>query len=181
MVLEIELTQEKTALIDDLDGDIANWRWKACTNKPNELELFYAVKSIYLNGKSTSIRMHRLIMERILGRKLKLGEQVDHINSNCLNNCRANLRLVTHGENCQHRRKTLSEISSRFKGVSWHSRAKKWYAEIQFEGKQKSLGYFESEEEAARAYNQAALEYFGNYFLLNFPLVEYLAPVQADA
>lgn len=181
MVLQIKLTQGKTALVDDIDKDLANLRWKACTNKSVERDLFYAVRNIYQNGKCTSVRMHRLIMERVLGRKLKSGEQVDHIDSNSLNNCRNNLRLATHGENCQHRRKTLSETTSRFKGVSWHSRAEKWYAEIQFEGKQKSLGYFEFEEDAARAYDRAALEYFGNYSLLNFPLTTYLTPVRADA
>lgn len=181
LVVHIELTQGKTALVDDIDEDLAKLRWKAHTNKPAELDLFYAVRNIYCNGKSTSIRMHRIIMERVRGRKLRSSEQVDHVDSNGLNNCRNNLRLATHGENCQHRRKTLSETTSRFKGVSWHSRAEKWYAEIQFNGRQKSLGYFEFEEDAARAYDQAALEYFGNYSLLNFPLTAYLTPVQADA
>jgi hypothetical protein len=180
LVEHIELTQGKTALVDDIDKDLAKLRWKAHTNKSEERDLFYAVRNIYCDGKSTSIRMHRLIMERILGRKLKSGEQVDHIDSNGLNNSRDNLRLATNGENCQHRRKTLSETTSRFKGVSWHSRAEKWYAEIQFNGRQKSLGYFDFEEDAAKAYDRAALEYFGNYSLLNFPLMTYLTPVRAD-
>lgn len=53
--------------------------------------------------------------------------------------------------------------SSRFKGVSWDKRKKRWRAQISFEGKIQNLGGFLVEEDAARAYNEKALALFGEF------------------
>lgn len=57
--------------------------------------------------------------------------------------------------------------TSRYKGVFWYARDKRWAAKIKVTGKQIHLGYFDDEEEAAQTYNEAALEHFGEYARLN--------------
>ncbi len=56
---------------------------------------------------------------------------------------------------------------SAYKGVSWHKAQKKWYARCVIGGKQKTLGYFTDEREAAEAYNAAAVEHYKNFAKLN--------------
>jgi outer membrane protein assembly factor BamD (BamD/ComL family) len=64
-------------------------------------------------------------------------------------------------------KKSYKGSSSKYKGVAWHKRHKKWNAQIQINGKQKHLGYFTSEEEAALAYNKEAIKLFGEHALIN--------------
>ena len=110
--------------------------------------------------------LHRLIMERVLGRKLSRSEKVDHINGDGLDNRRSNLRVVTHAENLTNRG-SCANTSSKFKGVSWFKRDNKWRSQIQVDGKGVHLGYFESEVDAAKAYNKAAKIYFNSACKLN--------------
>lgn len=56
-----------------------------------------------------------------------------------------------------------------YKGVGWHSRDQSWRAYISIDRRQISLGYFATEEEAARAYDAAAVEAWGEFAWLNFP------------
>jgi hypothetical protein len=82
-----------------------------------------------------------------------------------------NLRIATASENGGNRKKTKSflgqQCSSKFKGVSWHKRDKKWCSHIHVQQKTIYLGYFIDEIEAASAYNKAAIEYFGDFAKLN--------------
>lgn len=59
--------------------------------------------------------------------------------------------------------------SSKYKGVYWYKRSEKWKCEINIGGKNKHLGYFQSEIEAAETYDKAATMYFGSDAYLNFP------------
>jgi hypothetical protein len=106
----------------------------------------------------------------ILQKKSKMGTQdvfVDHINGNGLDNRKSNLRICTHQQNCENSRKRKKSFS-KYKGVYWSKNAKKWVAQITIDGKSKHLGYFELEEDAAAAYDKAAVKYFGEFACLNF-------------
>lgn len=91
---------------------------------------------------------------------------IDHIDGNKLNNSFENLRECTNAQNA-YNSKTPKSNTSGFKGVSLDKRYNKWAAYIRFNYRRKGLGYFNTKEEAARAYNQAAIQYFGEFAKLN--------------
>ena len=118
--------------------------------------------------------MHRVVVENALGRQLKSDELIDHINKRGLDNRRENLRVVDSVQNALNRKKqktyNKSQTSSKYKGVGWRKSHTKWVSYITINYKQISLGYFDSEIEAAKAYDEAALKYFGEFATLNFKL-----------
>ena len=106
--------------------------------------------------------MHRFIM------KPKSNEYVDHINGDKLDNRKENLRICTKKEN-QRNQKVRKDNTSGYKGVALMA-GKYWRAYITSGGsRQKHLGNFKTKEEAARAYDEKAKEYFGEFARLNFP------------
>lgn len=91
---------------------------------------------------------------------------VDHINRNKLDNRRSNLRLATRCGN-QRNRSAGSNNKSGYKGVSWDQTREKWHASIKVDGKTKNLGRFTNILEAVKAYNNASLQYHGEFSVLN--------------
>jgi hypothetical protein len=156
---EIPLSQGKVALVDDEDYEwLSQWKWCASFNGCT----WYAVRKDCSGPRRRMVKMHRLIMGE------PMGIQVDHINGDGWNNQRKNLRLDPNSQN-QHNRRKNRRGSSLFKGVSWRKGCRRWWAYIVHLGVKKHLGYFDSEEVAARAYDKAAKELFGEFARLNFP------------
>jgi hypothetical protein len=149
----IELTRGKFALIDDDDYDeISKHKWHLYSNR-------YAARSIRVDGKNIFILMHRVIMDA------PKHLEVDHINGNGLDNRKENMRLCTHLQNTWNRTKKTG--THRYKGAVFHKRVGKWYAYIKISKKCVHLGVFLDEKDAARAYNNAAIENFGEFACLN--------------
>lgn len=96
------------------------------------------------------------------------GLEIDHIDGDGLNNQRANLRICTRQQNMMNQRKQKRLTSSQYKGVRFDKERGQWRAEIGLPGtKRKFLGRFPREDEAAVAYNVAALEKYGDFACLN--------------
>lgn len=139
------------AIIDDENAElVASYRWR----------LMAGCYAATRPAPSTILYMHRLILD------VPLGVQVDHINHNGLDNRRVNLRLATNGQNSANR-VLGSDSRSGFKGVSWD--AGRWRARIKVDQQDRHLGRFDIPEAAARAYDRAAREHFGEFAWLNFP------------
>jgi len=96
-------------------------------------------------------------------------ELVDHINLNPLDNRAVNLRIASRGQNAANRGADRRRIgtSSVHKGVSWRKNRNCWGAYIHVDGRTRYLGSFKDENDAARAYNRAALETWGEFARLN--------------
>lgn len=99
------------------------------------------------------VSLHRLIMADELEASDLDKPQVDHIDSNPLNNVKVNLQVITNSPNSRKRR--VLGKTSRFPGICWHQQAEKWRARIRIDGKSKHLGLFRDELDAARAYRAA--------------------------
>lgn len=141
----VNLTKGKVALIDDEDLlVVAKYNWH--TSNPG-----YARTSLK-GGKK--LYLHHLLMGDVM---------VDHINGDKLDNRRQNLRIATKGQNSSNRK---SYSKAGFKGVLANGSG--WMAQITINKKRIYLGQFKSPEEAARAYDKAALEAFGEFASLNF-------------
>lgn len=111
--------------------------------------------------KNKTIKMHRLIME------FPKHKLVDHANHLTHDNMKSNLRIATHSENIMNS-KSRRNSTSKYKGVSIvASNKKSWKAQICVKGKKLHLGYFDTEEEGALAYNKSAMKYFGEFAYLN--------------
>lgn len=151
---KIPLTQGQFALVDDEDFDTVNkYSWAARA-------IGHSFTAMRRNGQTT-ISMHR----QILG-LLKSYDQVDHIDGNPLNNTRSNLRVCALTENLWKRGCNYNNACG-LKGVRYSKRRKKWYAQIQANKKRMHIGSFNSKEEAANAYNEAALCLHGEFAFLN--------------
>jgi hypothetical protein len=157
----IPLTEGKFTIVDLQDFYwLNNFEWCA---KEDYYGRFYAVRFTNQSEKKQKITaMHRLICNP------PPGLLVDHRNNNSLDNRRDNLRLATHSQNTCNRRMNKSNASSQFRGVSLFRSRRIWYARIKIHGKSIFLGYFDSEIDAAKAYDNAAKKYHGEFARLNF-------------
>lgn len=157
---EIPLSRGMVALVDDEDYDyLSQYSWYA---KPSGGDTFYAYRSFGVYTKYRKFIMHREIMCP------PDGYVVDHIDRNGLNNQRKNLRVCTHAENMHNRRRNTKN-SSGYKGVCYAKEVNKWLSQIVVGGKKVKLGYFENVLDAAKAYDTAAVYYFGSFANINFP------------
>ena len=117
----------------------------------------------YTNWRSGQYEaMHRIIMPP------PEGMVIDHINSDYLDNRRENLRICTHAENLKNQRPSRS-AAVKYKGVSkdLDGRKKPYRAKIAADGKHKTIGSFETPEQAAKAYDEEATRLHGEYAKTN--------------
>lgn len=155
----IPLTRGQFAIVDDDDFEwLSQWKW--CYHPTRH---GYALRGVKTPERKTKlIYMHNVIMSP------PVDFVVDHKNLNSLDNQRDNLRLATHSQNSANR--TSSGGSSAYKGVSWRKSRRRWRSSVTVNKKSIDLGVYRNEEDAARAYDAAALLYFGEFARLNFPL-----------
>ncbi|HNS19618.1 MAG TPA: HNH endonuclease [Sedimentisphaerales bacterium] len=148
----IPLTEGLYAYVDATDYEWLNrWNWHVTSGG-------YPARS----GRGKQIFMHREIMQP------PEGMVVDHADGNKANNCRFNLRVCTRKENQGNLRKQRGACSQ-FKGVSYSRRHGKYFAQCDFGGTHRWLGFCNDEIEAARTYDRAAVEECGQFARVNFP------------
>ncbi len=150
----IPLTKGKFTQVDDEDYDILIERKFYYTSQR-------VVCNVKENGKWKNVAIHHLILG-----KPKKGFVIDHINRDPLDNRRCNLRVCTQSNNIMNTTKRPN-FSSKYKGVSYIQKTKKYQSTITINGVQKNLGAFKNEIDAAIKYNEAVIKYFGEYGVLN--------------
>jgi hypothetical protein len=140
-----------------------NWRVRISDSR-----VYFQTRVKQPDGKYTELSLHRFIMNA------PDDLDVDHEKHEYLDLRQTELRIVTNQQNSQNQRKQNRATSSQYKGVCWHKQKSKWMARIKHNGKKVHLGYFtgtpEGERLAALAYDAKAVELFGEFSHLNFPL-----------
>lgn len=145
-VKAIPLTKGKHAIVDADDYDfLMQWKW-------------YFNNGYAARKPNIQIYMHRLVA------RTPTGMDTDHINKNTLDNRKTNLRICTRSQNNGNSKKRGGgKASSIYKGVCFHRAAAKWMAQIGTKDRNIYLGLYDSEEEAAIAYNLGSSQYFGKF------------------
>lgn len=164
MAREIPLTRGFVALVDDEDFEFASrWKWYAAATGPSR-RYNYACRGVW--APESRARRTVLLHRELMGNPV--GLVVDHINGDTLDNRRCNLRACTHAENLRNK---VSNVGAHpFKGVFHHHRA--WYAKLKKGGEVFISKAQRSIEDAARAYDELALQHHGEFARLNFPKPE---------
>jgi hypothetical protein len=160
MSAEREPAEARFAIVDADDHEKLggyNWQRKQSNNTCYAWRMLLDEK-----GKWKIIFMHREVMQA------PAGTIVDHKNRNGLDNRKANLRFVSRRENALNCAKRSGPSGSKYKGVCRDKKRGKWRAYIHEVLRPKHLGYFDSEEDAARAYDEAAKKSRGKSAILNF-------------
>jgi hypothetical protein len=129
----------------------------------------YGVRGLSVNGKYKALNMHKAIALMKYGRYDK-KLWIDHINRDKLDNRFCNIRVCTPSQNAQNRTRPESSRyrSSKYLGVTavHNKNSTRYSCTACFNGK-KYYKLFDDEIEAARHYNEKALEHHGNHALIN--------------
>lgn len=158
--ITIPLSVGQETVIDNIDSDLLEIKWYARKWKSG----YYAATNV--KGGDITTCLHRRILGRMIGRELKITEKVDHIDTDSLNNRRANLRLATISQNNANRKRPKNNTSG-YKGVYWDKKSEKWAAMISVDGRLRRLGSFDDPKDAYEAYCTAAKEYHGEFARLD--------------
>ncbi len=151
----IPLTQGHSAVVDDRNyQDLSQFKWYAQVTA----NTVYA-KTVYrYKGGFRFELMHRRILGLIKGDNIK----ADHRDGDGLNNQRSNLRTCTMRQNNMNRRKAKTNTSG-YKGVTLCKIKNKWKSSIRIDGRSRTLGYNFCIVKAAKLYDEAAAEHFGEF------------------
>lgn len=158
MSVEIPLTRGYVALVDDEDAArvLAAGAWYAEVG-PRSRTVYAATKTS--RRPRRTIHMHQVVTG---------WPYVDHVNGDGLDNRRANLRPATQTQNNGNAPRYRNNTSG-YKGVYFVARRGNWAAQIAVSGRRFHLGTFADPVQAAKAYDDAAVRYFGEFARLNFP------------
>jgi hypothetical protein len=152
----IPLTSGKEAIVDANQFEfVSRWFWHARFSHGT----WYATTV----EKGKRLHLHNLICPP------NKGFIIDHRNGDGLDNRQRNLREATPSQNQQNRLAVVRQKTSQYRGVCWNRACKKWQADLMFQQVNHNLGWYVVEEDAARAYDEAARKYFGDFARLNFP------------
>lgn len=157
---KIKLSTGHYTLVDDVDFErLSQYRWQLHSGGYAFRAAYIpASKSITGKKRRKTVYMHRLIMDN------PENKMIDHINKDKLDNRRTNLRVVTASQNQMNSRRRQA---SGFKGVYYVKERNIYRVILGFKHKAKTVGWFKNKIEAAKAYNSAALELYGEYAELN--------------
>jgi hypothetical protein len=156
--MEIDLGNGYLAVIDDEDADlVTGFKWYAMKVEGK----VYAAGWKHMPPGRFFVHLHRLITNA------QPGEIIDHADRDTLNCRRSNLRRATRQQNNCNRGASRRGTTSKYKGVFLCRQTGRFRAQITINRKRIYLGYFDSEENAARAYNAKAVELFGEFAYLN--------------
>ena len=159
----IELTKNQFAIVDDVDYEtLSKHKWHA---KKTRHGYCAARNAAIAPGQRKTEYMHIVIAERC---GLNTDMIIDHIDGDSLNNQRNNLRPATNKENCCNRPLKNKNNTAGLKGVTFAKKYNKWQAQIRHNGRRIWLGYFDDVNAAARAYDEKAIELFGEFANPNF-------------
>jgi hypothetical protein len=162
--IQVPLTKGYVAIIDAADAHLlGGFKWTAMVHAGG--------RRVYAYRREWPSRQMVLLHRVITG--AAHGFDVDHINHDALDNRRVNLRVCTRSENLANRR--VAAGSGGFRGIT-KTRQGRWRAQVS----SVTQGVFSTPEEAARAYDAAALAKFGEFATLNFPHGHTSAALSAD-
>ncbi len=157
---EVLVSGRLVALVDDGDYQmVSGHSWSAV--RPARTRAIYAHTRGNEGSLTKFMYMHRLIMGA------PVGVEVDHINGDGLDNRRSNLRLCTRSQNQGNQGKLMgqggAQPTSQYRGVTWNKAHRRWVAQIHSNRKNIFLGHFQCEVDAAKAYDHAAIEMWGEF------------------
>jgi hypothetical protein len=150
-----------TIVDPDIYYDLIRFNWNVCGNNDGSIYVARVIKEKRC-GRLKTVYMHREIMNA------PKGLLVDHKNGVKLDNRIDNLRLATHSQNMINRPKRKN-TASKYAGLWRDNQRNQWCVRLTVNKKKIWLGRFNDEIEAARAYDQAARKYHGEFARLNFP------------
>lgn len=145
-------SKRHTVLLSDCDKDLTEMLWTV-------------IGPGYAHNKFLGY-LHRVILSRKLGRDLLKGEETDHKNLNKLDCQRDNIRLANSSQNKINRR-LQSNNTTGYRGIWLQCDGKKWGVTLKLHGKKTYLGVFPTKEAAAAAYDKAAKEVQGEFYIGN--------------
>lgn len=146
----------QVALVDDEDYDrLKDYTWQLSGKNKTTV-----CRQVHISNITKNVALTKDVMRQY-------AVVFDHIDRNIFNNSKCNLRVCTLAENNQNRGKTKFKTSSRFKGPTLIRSAQKWQVQVMANKKLHYLGRFNSEIDAAIAYNIAVRQLHGEFAALN--------------
>ncbi len=166
---ELRLKNDKRlAIVDEEDYErLSIYNWFVSGNSKNHIQRYHKD----LTRKASRLQPNSCKAVSLASEIMhKTGEKFDHKDRDFLNNKKENLRECDSSQNGANSPKR-SGTSSKYKGVHWSVRDKRWVAQIKFQYKPIRLGSYKEEIDAARAYDKAATQFFKEFACLNFPII----------